>query len=104
MLLAMAITAAACITIGVAPDLLYALLPNSMEFHPYTWDHTITQLQLLFFAGLGFVLLYVSGWYPAELRSINLDSDWFYRKPLYKLAGMSLKAFNSSINSWQKTA
>ena len=101
MLLAMAITAAACIGIGVAPDLLYALLPNSMEFHPYTWDHTITQLQLLFFAGLGFVLLYVNGWYPAEIRAINLDSDWLYRKPLNGLAGIGLKAFNRSSIGWQ---
>jgi multicomponent Na+:H+ antiporter subunit D len=101
MLLAMGITAAACIGIGVAPDLLYALLPNSMEFHPYTWDHTITQLQLLFFAGLGFVLLYVNGWYPAEIRALNLDSDWFYRKPLRSLAGVGLKAFNSSSTGWQ---
>ena len=101
MLLAMAITAAACIGIGVAPDLLYALLPNSMEFHPYTWDHTITQLQLLFFAGLGFVLLYVNGWYPAEIRAINLDSDWLYRKPLNDLASIGLKAFNRSSIGWQ---
>ena len=101
MLLAMAITAAACIGIGVAPDLLYALLPNSMEFHPYTWDHTITQLQLLFFAGLGFVLLYVNGWYPAEIRAINLDSDWLYRKPLNGLASIGLKAFNRSSIGWQ---
>jgi len=101
MLLAMAITAAACIGIGVAPDLLYALLPNSMEFHPYTWDHTITQLQLLFFAGLGFVLLYVNGWYPAEIRAINLDSDWLYRKPLNDLVSIGLKAFNRSSIGWQ---
>jgi len=101
MLLAMGITATACIGIGVAPDLLYALLPSSMDFHPYTLDHTITQLQLLFFAGLGFVLLYINGWYPAEIRAINLDTDWFYRKPLHQLASSGLKAFNNSTVAWQ---
>jgi len=56
----------------------------------------------LFFAGLGFVLLYVNGWYPAEIRALNLDSDWFYRKPLRSLASVGLKAFNNSSTGWQK--
>ena len=38
------------------------------------------QLQLLMFGALAFTLLILSGYYPAELRAINLDTDWFYRK------------------------
>jgi multicomponent Na+:H+ antiporter subunit D len=32
------------------------------------------------FGGLAFFLLIRSGYYPAEERAINLDTDWFYRK------------------------
>ena len=82
MLLAMGATAALCILIGVFPTVLYQWLPYTMDFHPYTFDHTITQLQLLFFAMLAFTLLYRNGWYPAEIPSLNLDTDWVYRKPI----------------------
>lgn len=82
MLLAMGITAAMCVLLGIFPSVLYQVLPHDMDFHPYTFDHIITQLQLLFFAGLAFTVLFRNGWYPAEIRSLNLDSDWIYRKPL----------------------
>ena len=82
MLLAMGLTAAMCILLGVFPGVLYQWLPYTMEFHPYTFDHIITQLQLLFFAMMAFAILYRNGWYPAEIRSLNLDSDWIYRKPI----------------------
>ena len=82
MLLAMGIAAAICILLGVYPSVLYQWLPYSMEFHPYTFDHTISQLQLIFFAILAFTVLYRNGWYPPELKSVNLDFDWFYRKPV----------------------
>jgi multicomponent Na+:H+ antiporter subunit D len=32
------------------------------------------------FGALAFCLLILSGYYPAEIRAINLDTDWFYRK------------------------
>ena len=102
MLLAMAITAAACIFIGVFPHVLYNWLPNEMEFEPYTFDHTITQLQLLFFAGLAFVVLFRNGWYPAEIRSLNLDTDWFYRKPLNSLVEALATKYNETLNYVQK--
>jgi len=40
----------------------------------------VGQTQLLFFSALAFTLLLLSGIYPAEMRCINLDADWFYRK------------------------
>ena len=82
MLLAMGLTAALCILLGVFPSVLYQILPHAMDFHPYTFDHTITQLQLLLFAALAFTILFRNGWYPPEIRSVNLDFDWFYRKPI----------------------
>ena len=40
----------------------------------------VTQLQLLFFSALAFVFLNLKGMYPPELRSTNLDTDWFIRR------------------------
>ncbi len=82
MLVAMGFAAALCIGIGIWPEPLYALLPYPVDYHPYTTDHVVTQLQLLFFAALAFAVLIRSGFYPAELRSINLDFDWLYRRLL----------------------
>lgn len=80
MLLAMGLTAFLCIGIGVYPQFLYALLPNAVNYAPYTTTHVITQLQLLFFSVLAFTLLVRWGLYPREERAINLDFDWTYRK------------------------
>ncbi len=82
MLIAMGLASVLCIGIGVFPQLLYAILPYSLDFEPYTTTHVITQLQLLGWSALAFTVLVRSGIYPPELRSVNLDVDWFYRKPL----------------------
>jgi multicomponent Na+:H+ antiporter subunit D len=82
MLLAMGITAFLCIAIGVYPDPLYAILPYTVDYAPYTTTHVITQLQLLMFSALAFTVLMRTGIYPPELRSTNLDWDWTYRRLL----------------------
>jgi multicomponent Na+:H+ antiporter subunit D len=80
MLLAMGIAAFLCIFIGSFPGLLYSILPYPVEYVPYTAPHILGQTQLLFFSALAFTLLLLAGIYPAEIRAINLDTDWFYRK------------------------
>ncbi len=55
-------------------------LPYPVDYVPYTAAHVVGQLQLLMFGALAFTLLILSGYYPSELRAINLDTDWFYRK------------------------
>jgi len=82
MLVAMGITAFLCVAIGVYPDPLYAILPYPVDYHPYTAAHVITQLQLLLFSALAFTVLMLTGLYPPELKSTNLDFDWIYRKLL----------------------
>ena len=79
MLVAMAITAALCIGIGSFPWLFYQLLPYKVDFVPYSLDHVVGQTQLLFLSALAFTVLMRTGIYPPELRSTNLDFDWFYR-------------------------
>ena len=86
MLAAMVITAALCIGLGVAPGWLYGQLPHEFHPHPYTAAHVLTQLQLLLFAMLAFVVLQKTRTYPHEVPSTNLDFDWVYRKPLPALA------------------
>jgi len=80
MLIAMAVTAALCIGIGVHPEPLYALLPFAVDYQPYTAAHVLTQLQLLVFSALAFSVLMWHRIYPPELRSVNVDFDWVYRR------------------------
>jgi len=87
MLLAMGIAAFVCIIIGVFPGLLYQLLPYPVDYDPYSGAHVITQLQLFLFSVLAFVFLVKTGRYPPEIKSVNLDFDWFYRRLGPKLVG-----------------
>ncbi len=80
MLVAMGIAAFLCIFIGVYPKPLYSILPYPTAYEPYTLPHVLAQTQLLFFSALAFTMLLLAGIYPAEIRAINLDTDWFYRK------------------------
>ncbi|HKI47771.1 MAG TPA: Na(+)/H(+) antiporter subunit D [Desulfobacteria bacterium] len=97
MLLAMGIAAFLCVFIGVYPAPLYALLPYPVEYVPYTAPHVVGQTQLLFFSALAFTLLLRAGIYPAEIRCINLDADWFYRKGgkvFFRFCDRVLNGFN----------
>lgn len=87
MLIAMGATAFLCIAIGIYPAPLYALLPYPVHFEPYTLSHIVTQMQLLMFSMLAFTVLMRSGLYPPEIRSVNLDFDWVYRKGVPLAAG-----------------
>lgn len=80
MLIAMAIAAAFCIGIGVFPNTLYQLLPFETDYSAYDVSHVLTQTQLLLFSALAFVWLNLRGFYPPELRSVNLDAEWVYRR------------------------
>jgi multicomponent Na+:H+ antiporter subunit D len=82
MLIAMGVTAALCIGIGVFPGPLYSLLPYEVEYQPYTATHVMTSFQLLLWAALAFAVLIRTGLYPAETPSVNLDFDWTYRRLL----------------------
>ncbi len=92
MRIAMGITAALCIGIGIYPDPLYAILPFGSAYHPYTASHVISQMQLLLFAALAFVVLFRTGLYPPEVRGINLDADWLYRRVLPRVTARVLAA------------
>ncbi len=84
MLMGMGFLAFLNIFLGIFPGYLFQILPYEVTYNAYTADHTIFQLQLLLFSILAFTLLLRSGLYPAEIKSVNLDFDFFYRKG-YKL-------------------
>jgi multicomponent Na+:H+ antiporter subunit D len=89
MLLAMGIAAFLCIAIALFPGPLYSILPYPANYVPYTAAHVVGKLQLLMFGALAFSLLLLSGYCPAEMRALNLDTDWFYRKGLsHVMAGI----------------
>ncbi|MEE4240330.1 MAG: Na(+)/H(+) antiporter subunit D [Desulfopila sp.] len=80
MLIAMSIAAILCMAIGIQPAMLYSLLPFDTGYNPYDATHILAQTQLLFFSALAFVWLNLNGLYPPELRSVNLDAEWLYRR------------------------
>ena len=95
MLVAMGAAAFLCIIIGVFPAPLYAMLPFSVDYVPYTAYHVINQLQLLVFAALAFTVLKLIKIYPSDTRGINLDTDWVYRKGLMTLIIYSNRYLNT---------
>ena len=77
MRVAMAGAAALCVLFGVAPDLLYRLLPHPVTYAPYTGAHVLTTLQLLLGTALGFAWLLPK---LGEEPTVTYDTDWFYRR------------------------
>ena len=95
MLLAMGIAAFICVSIalpagaGLGYGFLYSLLPSpdvALGYNPYTFEHVLTQMQLLILAAFAFVLLKRFGMYPPEKPGTVLDSDWLYRRAGYGTA------------------
>lgn len=103
MLIAMGIAAVLCVFIGSYPWLLYEHLPFAVNYNPYDGTHVLAQLQLLFFSALAFTWLKLSGLYPPELHSTNLDAEWVYRKAapavLGRLGTASLSAYGATLRS-----
>lgn len=99
MLIAMMLAAGLCIFIGCYPWLLYSLLPFSADYTPFDTTHVITQLQLLFYSALAFTWLTLKGLYPPELRSINIDIEWLYRK-LFPRCWSLIVIFCTKLNAY----
>ena len=83
MLVAMGLASALCIFLAFpwgGYQMLYSLMPYEANYQPYTVDHVVFQLQLLFAAISAFCVLKKLKLYPAEKRAEILDFDWTYRK------------------------
>ncbi len=88
MALAMLIFAGICIGVGIAPGLLYQLLPYPVDYTPYSMGKVLFYLQLLMFSGLAFFICL-----PLMKRTltISLDFDWFWRVFAF---GISNRVYN----------
>ena len=80
MLVAMAGASALCIGIGSFPTIFYQILPYSIDYNPYDASHVLGQMELLIFSILAFTFLMRFGFYPPELKSTVLNTDWLYRR------------------------
>jgi multicomponent Na+:H+ antiporter subunit D len=98
MLIAMGAMAAGCIGIGIYPEMLYRLLPYPVDYQPYTITHVITQYQILLYSALAFTFLKVTKIYPPELRSVNLDFDWTYRRVLPAVGGVVARVGGQALD------
>jgi multicomponent Na+:H+ antiporter subunit D len=77
MLMSMGLAAFLCLFIGIYPAILYNTLPYPVYFVPYTPEKVMNTIFLLLFTLPGFWLLKSK---LAGTPTINLDTDWFYRK------------------------
>jgi multicomponent Na+:H+ antiporter subunit D len=126
MQLGMAIAAFLCFFIGIYPEWLYRMLPFPVAYQPYTGHHLSETMQIFAFTGLGVYLLVKKLSphrhkilldllrLPAEpeprvhmpLSTINLDTDWFYRKgaPLFiRFAQGPVNALNELVSNLYRT-
>lgn len=81
MLLAIGLAEFFCVSVGVAPNWLFGLLPADLAFQPYALDRVAPQLELLGGAGVVFLLLRLVRVAPPEQSIRLLDVDAFYRGP-----------------------
>jgi len=93
---AMVLFAFLCIALGVWPQMLYALLPYSTTYQPYTAAHVVSQLQLLLFSGLAFFVMLP---FLRRTLTITLDTDWTWRRMLPWLAHVLSRMWRGAFNS-----
>ncbi len=110
MIIAMGIGAFLCTLFGVYPKLLYNMLPNHVDYKPYTVSHVLGALQMLMFTGLAFVILRKK----ISIRAtISIDTDWTYRKgtelfiwfvenPMFTFIGKAKNLFFENIPNFLK--
>lgn len=81
MLMAMALAALFCLVLGFNPGFFYALYPDQSvaDYQPYTRDHIVTQLQLIFAAILVALIARRAGLHLRENGRSIRDTDWIYR-------------------------
>ena len=82
--------------IGTYPRLLYDLLPFATDYTAYDTTHVLAQLQILFFSALAFAWLKLSGLYPPELPSVNVDVEWVYRRGGWR-AALGVRSFTGAV-------
>jgi len=89
-----------CIALGVYPDPLYAMLPNTAIEPVYKPEKVVFYLQLLLFSGLAFFLLLN---YMKRTLTITLDFDWIWRVAIFRVGNLAYDACSTIRTSAEKT-
>jgi multicomponent Na+:H+ antiporter subunit D len=98
---AMIIAAVLCTLIGVAPTLLYDMLPNPGKYEPFTVPHVVDSMQILLGTALAFFLLLplltpkdkITREAGALYRGAGLGTVWFSRRLLVP----TMQAFSDGV-------
>jgi multicomponent Na+:H+ antiporter subunit D len=90
--LAMIIFASLCIVLGIFPELLYNLLPYTVNYEPYSAGKVLFYLQLLLFSGLAFFVLLPL---MKRTQTISLDTDWLWRRAALSLVRLVERALSA---------
>ncbi len=88
-----------CIALGMYPDPLYAMLPNTAIAPVYKSEKVVFYLQLLLFSGLAFFLLLN---YMKRTLTITLDFDWIWRVAIFRVGNLGYDACTAMRTSAEK--
>jgi len=106
MLLATAMAAFFCISIGLAPGWLFGLLPTELAFQPYEIERVAPHLELLGMAGVVFLALRSVRLTARERALRILDVDAIYRGPAADagrwLGVVLLRFYGAWLAQWRR--
>ncbi len=95
MYLGMGAAAFFCILHGVAPGLLYDMLPYAVHYVPYTSAHLVEISQGAIFT---FIAFWIFGKQVSGEAGITLDVDWFYRRPARWVQRIFIEDLDAAFN------
>jgi multicomponent Na+:H+ antiporter subunit D len=108
MLLAPALAAFFCVSIGLAPAWLYGLLPTQLAFRPYELERAAPQLELLGAAGAVYLALRAVKFTAPERSQRLIDVDAIYRGPAAGagrwVGVVLLRAYGAWAAQWERFA
>jgi len=96
---AMGLVAGLCLFFGVAPGVLYDILPYQSDYHPFTLDHLVGSAQILLTTALAFILMAKK---LGGHHTYTLDTDWIYRticKGILSFSDGPLRKTSETIDS-----
>jgi multicomponent Na+:H+ antiporter subunit D len=104
MMLGAALALFFCVSIGLAPQWLYGLMPAGLAFDPFSLSRLAPQMEALGAAGAAYVVLRWAGLAPRPRRVNLLDLDALYRGPLASSGRWAGVLMLRVYGAWQVSA